>query len=806
MSETKRRLKLKGKSALSLRRGGRDADTLWTTPWEWRDEEDTYVGNNGQMWLYRAVPVEPLEWEDPGTRIAVGQNLATMLAEIGSTAAPPIGALKSLSNNREIHIVSIVWDGPVRPPEGNGGALTEFQRRMLEFTAPKKALLVGVRLRTSIAAGNTGMLDQAISVAAKVLAEDVPDRGAYEKDRLMLAGICARYGGRILTAEERTQLESWYNNGRGTDTLVIEDTTTVRVPAYDTFELSALMRFQNSKMFAPNAQWALDAASHPHGPKVVSIRAELEHTSVTRARARRSQRRVEATMREEAATGDLERPEYAAAFQQAQDFENFLVESSEPILTNCSILMARPVREADETYIDYLRNSYGIEVKPLEHRQLRALDETLPCSSRRVNPFLQDVSIAMVAFAGLNGFSNLGDRQGLYTAVAVPDYTPVYLDPGAAAKENKPAAMLVAGDSGSGKSFLCQMLAVQATVDGKACIFINPKGHDSLDAMAKLVGGQVVKMSALEERPGAFDPFRYAPPLVAAEIATNHILGVLGGEGGFTQAQQLELGSALKQAAQSGAKCVADAFPFMRDQGMVLQIRQQVEGSSLFALGVGLEPLTPFGPQSGLMLIEFDRKPELPDPGKPANVHTRPERIALAAIRLVTRASLEILMLSHGGVLVVDEAWTFLGYSEGLAALTQLGREGRSLNVLPIFATQRVADVVSRDMESYLSRVFCLRLSDERDAKVALELCGLEPSPARVNWLKNCGPRAATAESPARPAMALHRDLRDRHSAVMIWPVPEEMRRAISTNPLDREQRESDAERAGGVGGGSANG
>jgi hypothetical protein len=808
VSEKKRRIKLKGKNALSLRRAVRDTDTLWTTPWEWRDEEDAYVGHNGQMWLYRAMPVEPLEWEDPGTRIAVGQNLATMLAEIGSTAAAPIGALKSLSNNREIHVVSVTWDGPVRPPAGNGASLANFQSSMLDFTAPKKALLIGVRLRTSIATAHTNVLDQALNVAAKILAEDVPDRAAYEKDRVMIAGICARYGGRVMTAEERAHLESWYNNGRGTDTLVVENTTTVRVPAYDTFEISALMRFQNSKMFAPNAQWALDAASHPHGPKLVSIRAELEHTSVTRARARRSQRRVEATMKEEAATGDLERPEYAAAFQQAQDFENFLVESSEPILTNCSILLARPVREADETYIDFLRNSYGIEVKPLEHRQIRALDETLPCSSRRVNPFLQDVSIAMVAFAGLNGFSNLGDREGLYTAVAVPDYTPVFLDPGAAAKENKPAAMLVAGDSGSGKSFLCQMLAVQATVDGKACIFINPKGHDSLEAMAKLVDGQVVKMSALEERPGAFDPFRYAPPLVAAEIATNHILGVLGGEGGFTQAQQLELGSALKQAAQSGAKCVADAFPFMRDQNMVLQIRQQVEGSSLFALGVGLEPLTPFGAQSGLMLIEFDRKPELPDPSKPANVHTRPERIALAAIRLVTRASLEILMLSHGGVLVVDEAWTFLGYSEGLAALTQLGREGRSLNILPIFATQRVADVVSRDMESYLSRVFCLRLSDERDAKVALELCGLEPSLSRINWLKNCGPRAATTESPARPAMALHRDLRDRHSAVMIWPVPEEMRRAISTNPLDREKREEDADGpgTGGVEGESANG
>lgn len=810
---TKRKLKLKGKNALNLRRAARDSDTLWTTPWDWHDEEDVYIGHNGQVWLYRAIPVEPLEWEDPGTRLAVGQNLATMLGEIGSTAGAPLGALKSLANNREVHIVSIVWEGPVKPPAENGPALTELQRSMLEFTAPKKTVVVGVRLRGVFAGSKHGVLDQALSVASKVLTEDVPDRVAYERDRLLIAGICARYGGRLMTSAERAQLESWYNNGRGCDTLVVEGTTSVRVPAFDTFEISALMRFENSKMFAPNAQWALDATSHQHGAKVVSIRGELEHTSVTRARARRSQRRVEATMEEEAATGDLERPEYAAAFQQAQDFENYIIAANEPILTNCSILMARAVRAADETYIDFLRNSYGIEVKPLEHRQIRALDETLPCSSRRVNPFLQDVSISMVAFAGLNGFSNLGDRQGLYTSVAIPDYTPVYLDTGAAAKENKPAAMLVAGDSGSGKSFLCQMLAIQATIDGQACIFINPKGHDSLEAMAKFVGGQVVKMSALEERPGAFDPFRYAPPLVAAEIAANHILGVLGGDGGFTQAQQLELGSALKQAAQSGARCVADAFPFMRDQQMVLQIRQQVEGSSLFALGVGLEPLTPFGAQSGLMLIEFDRKPELPDPGKPASAHTRPEKIALAAIRLVTRASLEILMLSHGGVLIVDEAWTFLGYSEGLAALTQLGREGRSLNILPIFATQRVADVVSRDMESYLSRVFCLRLSDERDAKVALELCGLEPSPARVNWLKNCGPKAATLETPARPAMALHRDLRDRHSAVMIWPIPEEIRKAISTNPLDRAERvveetskPSTEGGEGGAGGSSANG
>lgn len=776
-----------------------DTDALWTTPWRWRDEDGTYFGHNGQVWLYRSFPLSPMEWEDPSTRLGLAGELSTMLAEIGSTSSVPIGALRQLSNNREIHIVSIAWDEEAHPPKGTPDKLAELQREMLNYTAPRKTLLVGVRLRAAATGGSgltPSMLDQAKAAATKVLLEDVPDREAYDRDREAMGQTMARYGARKLSTAEKNQLESWYNLGRGPDTTILEEVTSLKVPAYDTFEISAVMRFGNPVMYAPNAQWALEAASHPFGPKVVSVRAELEPSVVTRGRARRSQRRVEATMREEAATGDLERIEYSQTFQQAQSFEQYLVDSNEAIMTNCSILMVRPVRLSDETYIDFLRNQYQIEVKPLEHRQLRALDETLPCSTRRVNPFLQDVSISMIAHAGMNGFSNIGDKEGLYVGLANPDYTPIWLDPAGAAKENKPAAMLVAGDSGSGKTFLCQLMSIQSTLAGNTTIFINPKGFDSLSPMTTAIGGNVVKMSALEGAPGAFDPFRYAPPAVAAEIATNHILGVLGGEGGFTQAQQLEIGSALKKASMTGARCVGDAFPFMTDRSIVEQIRQQVEGSSLFALGIGLHPQDHFRGTSGLTLIEFDRKLDLPDPSKPANTHTRPEKIALSAIRLVTRASLEILMLSNGGMLVVDEAWTFLGYSEGLSALQQLGREGRSLNVLPVFATQKVADVMSRDMGSYLSRVFCLKLTDDRDAIAALELCGLEPTPGRINWLKNCGPRRADGETPARPASALHRDLNDRHSAVVIGPVPEFLKRIISTNPEDRAARENAAGQA----------
>jgi len=315
--------------ALKSKAGGKSGttdtqtDTMWTTPWAWRDEEGTYFGHNGEVWLYRSYPVSPMEWEDPDTRIGIGGGLATMLSDIGSTSSASASGIRQFSNNRQIHIVSVSWDEPAVAPEGTPAALADLQNDILSFTAPQRALLVGVRLRSSFGEGaaNSSMLNQAKAAASKVLLEDVPDREAYDKDREFMASTMARYGARKLTQTEMSQLESWYNHGRGPDTTVIERVTSLKIPTYDTIEVSAVMRFGNPVLTAPNAQWALEAASHPHGPKVVSVRAELEPPQVTRGRARRSQRRVEATMKEEAATGDLEHVEYSQTYQQAQAFE-----------------------------------------------------------------------------------------------------------------------------------------------------------------------------------------------------------------------------------------------------------------------------------------------------------------------------------------------------------------------------------------------------------------------------------------------------------------------------------------------------
>lgn len=786
--------KLKILRSVTSKAGREDTEhsTLWTTPWAWRDTDGCYVGHNGSVWLYRELPLNPVVWEDASTRLSIGSPLAGLLAEIGGTSRDLAGGIATFSDNREVHLVSVTWDAEARPPEGSPEALSEYLRSTLTFLVPRKALLVGVKLRSAAIASAVGAkrgnsLRSALrKLGESVLDEAVPDLGPYERDRQRLGDTFRRYGARVPDRDALRQLESWYNLGRGPDATIQEAKDSLYIEDFDQIEISAVMAFNEPVMAAPMAQWMLDASTHPSPATVISVRGELAPNTVARAQARRSERKVIHQMEEEAAAQDLERKEQSQTFSLARSFENWLVDSREPILADCSILMARRVSEADETYVDELRHTYGIEMNPLPHRQLAALDETLPCSSKRVNPFLQHVNIAMLAYAGLQAFSNLGDGTGVLVGLVDPDYTPCYLNPRAASAADQPPAMGVFGDPGSGKTWLCQMIATQAVLAGQTVIFVNPKGFDTLARFADKVRGTVVKMTAIEEQGGYFDPFRFAEPEMAAEIATSHILSVLGG--GFTQSQELKLGAGLKRGAISGARCVAEALRSVDDADVRRMVMEQYESSSTFALGIGLQPQPPYSANSGLTLIEFDRKLALPEKGKAASEYTREERINLTAIRLVTRASLETLNRARGGVFILDEAWTFLSSSEGLSTVQQLGREGRSLGLLPIFATQRVADLIKDgvDMEGYMSRVFVLSLREEREARAALQLCGLEPSRARVDWLREAGPRRAEEDMPGRPALALHRDLKGRHAALVIGPVPPAAALAWTTNPEER--------------------
>jgi hypothetical protein len=1026
--------------------------TLWTTPWAWRDEDGCYVGWNGEAWLYRTMPLFPIaaEWEDPSRRLEQGRHIQQALVDIGLMSKESVTGLRQLASNREVHLIAITSEKEARPPEGTPEDLEFFLNDTLSFLVPTKTMLIGVKLReaNALQSSGDGLLEGIKKAVAKPLGEEVPNMDRFSADRQAVSAILGRSGGKKPSTADMRLLESWYNLGRGTDAVIKEDRDRLIVDQTDAIEMAVVHAFHDQVNYAPYFQWVSEAEAHPEGIRVVSVRAELEPSQVARRRARQSQRRIRAQIDEESATDDVDRPEYSGTFQLAAAVEEHFLNTNEPLLTNCSIVLARRATDADETYIDFLRNNHAIEVRPLPLRQLDALNETLPTSPKRVNPFLHDLTIGMLAYAGMHGFSALGDRNGVFLGLTLPNYTPTFLGPLEAPRRNMPPSMGIFGDPGSGKAlandevvatpggwraigdlvvgdlvigsdgnatevtevhpqgrrhlakvvfddgsvvradedhlwvvtpdagtgegeaitvttleladlvaqraarwrvplvgavhyegasvdvdaavsalrdgcdpvavhapvadrraivaavvadcdvisgvawvegvspvaadatrelveslggvvrdggggesttiglrvdadtyleafgemdgweepvrhvvavrpdgtgeatcirvaaddhlfvtahhvvthntYMCQLIAYQASLAGLPVIFINPKGYDTLSPLAELAGGRVISMSRLESATGAFDPCRYVStdrPELAAEIAANHILSVLTG---FTEQEELQLSYGLLQGMRNGARCVRDALAYVENPETVRRVLQQAQTSPTFALGLGVQPQPRIDVDRSLTLIEFDRKLDLPESGKDPGSYSRAERISLAAIRLVTRASLEILANFGGGVLVLDEAWTFLSSQAGLAALQQLGREGRSLNILPIFATQRIADLIGQDMESYMSRVMVMSLRDPDEARAALQLCGLEATQGRLDWLKSCGPRQQSEDTPDGWAMGLHRDLDNRHAAVLIGPTPDWVDRAITTNPEERKRIRE--ERAGDLG------
>ena len=791
--------------------------TMWTAPWAWRSDDGIYIGFNGEAWFYQALTLSPMQWEDHDARLGITKQLTNLLADLGGLSKESATGLKRLATMREIHLLSITWWDLLSPPELNSPELRAYQAAAFgACDIPNRCLLIGVKLDRKVldlkATGKKKTLTGLVDAVTEQVGEDVPDVKLFQDDLHKVKEICKRYNSEDLSREQFEQLESWFNQGRGVDVEIQDHPDKLVIHDGAEYEVAAVRAFEKPRLSPGVDQWILDALAHPgDSPQAVSIRATLEPTGVTRGRSRMAQRRIEANMEEEEKSGDLEKRELTQTHKLARDFEDYLTNYGTPMLSNVSFLFARELTEATETYMDFLANAYGIRLKPLVQRQLPALEEFLPTSPMRVNPFLQDVNIPMVAQAGLPAFSELGEDSGAFVGMVDPDGTPLYIDPRFTSRQNLPPVFGVFGDPGSGKTFFAQNFVTQVVKGGEAAFFINPKGASSLYGMCDYLNlegdgsaATRMSMSALEKVPGAFDPFRFAKSREdAAEIAAKHLLAPMDTPGDrMDQKFRLSLESGLKYGARAGVDCVWDALEFIVDETHRKEwknlIQQQMDASSLFALGVAKTPRPRLSMAGHLNLVDFDRDIGLPPPNKRPSEYTSQEWIAIATIGLVTKAAIEILLVNGGGVLVLDEAWTFLQIPEALSVLDKLAREGRSQGILPVFLTQKVKDVITGDLAGYMSRVLVLKMDDAEEAETAVEICGLEPTPERLEWLRSAGPKPPKKDADGNIleeavwATGIFSDPRKRHAAVALGPTPEAAVRAWSTNPDDVAEREAE--------------
>lgn len=779
---------------------------LWGAPWSSKREGGIYMSNQ-QCWVYRNLDVATVYWEEAEKKLQVGAALEGLLREVAESVRD--SALSVMQMRRPIHLVSIQYNEPLEFHPDTPPQLEQYlQETIGGLPMAKKAVFLGVQLFSEAAAVSAvqGIMRSVRKKAEESAGMEVHDFEQYAADFAKVDELLLRGGAtRPPTDEQAAMLESWYAAGGHRETTIHEFKTHVKVDSSE-IEMSAIMDFgERSLWHAPSAEWIDDIQTHSSSAEVVSVRAWIEPQRVSRENMKKAQRLIQGRINEEMLTGNYDAPEDTEALKAAQQAEELVTAQREPLLADCSIIMARKrTARGVEKYHDVLRKNYDITAKPLEHRQMAALDETLPCSLSRVNPFLQYTNIGMFAYSGVQGFSQLGDPKGAYLGLVDPHGTPCFLDPRAASANDLPPIMLLAGDPGSGKTFTLQVVAAQTAWANIRTVLINPKPGDSLAALLHLVDGELIKLSEAETDPGYFDPFRFCPRTPsgrrqAAAMLYNHIDGVLRNltgvaDGGLTENQLVAIRHDLDKSAADGANYGMAAIESISDIAARDLVIQQLR-DPLFALGVS-PSLKPNHRQSkNLRLIEFDRPLSIPEKGANPSTFTRAQRLAMGAVSLITSATLEMMEEGapgqQGGLVVVDEAWMYLQSGAGQQAVQSMGRLGRSKNIMMILATQRVNDMVRQgmDLENLLSRVLVLKLQEEQEIRAALELCRLKPTAQRIAYIRDSGPKRDESGQTVRPARGLHRDIQDRHAAVYIAPVNEHVRLAISTNPDDRKRQ-----------------
>jgi len=440
----------------------------------------TYVHGDGLIemqhpeppWLYWSLPTAPMAWTDEEDRLATGNQLVSLLSELGHTSPLPMGNRPALANNREIHILTITIDAPPQLPPDATVEQAELLRNVFDnlgnYLVPTRICFIGVKMLPptiiqQLSEGELGLRKESLREITKtILGISSSVRELYQDDIDVIKSILSKHRCHVLNNQEMDMLLSWYNRGRGNGVRMHSHPSYIEIiDSNDRLEFATIRQFERPIQRGTTYTWASEAVSHYSGAIAISVRGELEPAAVTINRMRNVSRKQRSVLKEMSTTEDLSDDSQVSQFSLQREVEAYLRASNEPVLINTSIVLARYAHKTQETYIDMLHNQFDIRARPLWHRQISALQECLPGPTVRLNRHEQPMNLNGLAFSGIGSFGEIGDSEGIYIGRSDPDLTLSWLDPTRAragsAKDQSPG-VAVLGDAGSGKLQPCNAI------------------------------------------------------------------------------------------------------------------------------------------------------------------------------------------------------------------------------------------------------------------------------------------------------------------------------------------------------------
>lgn len=453
------------------------------------------LGTDGSMWLYRAVPLNPVvDAASPHEAIAAAEPIMAAFDELAALAHVGVARrMTAKSSYRQVHLLLMNVPTRFSPPKGHpiGDYLQEsFSNQAVD----RRVLLMGVRIIDKVTSGG---LKQAVeSVKETILAGSIPLED-FESDTRAVSAAMGRAGMLAASDADLRLASSWWTHGDRPDVVSLEHASHLHIfrSAEDARPAAEAGRDCSSEEWEALDQYALSFASvqgfdfdvipaespqawwvprlMQSGAVVVSIRGGIEPAKVTRAELRRRKKQFMDDLAEAAQNNKMERAEQSEALARLDQAEAmYSMDGAPPVLTDASVLVALDGRVAD---IDEYTHSTGLHLKLMDYRQLAAMSETWPCSNIRANPHLHDLPAQTIACSGLPSISRVGDADGAMLGLTEMDRQPAFLSPTAAAKADSLPICSVAGATGSGKTMVLLWLADQYARIGHPVVIVDPK-------------------------------------------------------------------------------------------------------------------------------------------------------------------------------------------------------------------------------------------------------------------------------------------------------------------------------------------
>ena len=173
-----------------------------TRPWARVLAPGVFASTSKEVWVYKALPLAPLEWEDAARRLEHQAGFERLLIELGETSRDMGQGVRVLSQNRTIHVLTVQYEERAEIDPRTPPMLATFQNQVLFDTVPRKVLAFGVKLRRdavsalSADTSDDGMIKRA-SKALKSATQDPTDLTLFAKDlervNALLGLLCCEF-------------------------------------------------------------------------------------------------------------------------------------------------------------------------------------------------------------------------------------------------------------------------------------------------------------------------------------------------------------------------------------------------------------------------------------------------------------------------------------------------------------------------------------------------------------------------------------------------------------------------------------